>query len=1574
MLKIQDMTNGNSRIGGIKMKIKISRYLKIFLFVSILIMTDFAAIDNAYANETKTITISESMIQSRSQEITIPKLKSMNNITVSTGNVDYAVDGEKITINVKNGAHTKSIYNPKKYSKPVSYTKTLSSYPSSKYSYNIGGYIGTLNLNNVTTSATTSYTTRYFKYVTEESPRHSGIRDNPPPSGLGSSGVWKLTNEGYNNVEVVDVYWTSDVTTRKVGHAKPQTEWTRHYAVKCSYGDTQYNGHYTGTAYKGGDDLYYGYTITLEYTLYSSPEICVEAIETVLSDKFGYNEIAITGNVKDNDINDNLTIYYTIEDSTGNPVIGHNIVDIDSFLADGNIQSFNKYIISIDDKLPEGNYTIKIWCEDDKLGKSNEVIKNFKVDKTGPNVNAPIINAISDTEIEIRPNSSDSSGLMQMPYLYNKDGEDISQWTAANPYNDRGLEANTQYSYKYKAIDIIDNESEYSPVSKAYTLALNPENIEIASSDGTSITFEIRNAKQGEAPEHKLELKLKGIGPDGANVVFSDWGVETTRTLNGVSKDTEYELWVTTRNGDRKENTKYLAIGTLTSNIPPNVIISDSTAEQIANSSGMITIAGKAWDGDGDNLTVNATIDGVTKTITINNAPDIEPQENNYTLIWTAEELKDEIYSNVIINVRDDSIISATNNSTYTGNLIVDKVEPSAIISGNTIEWTNKDIILNVNASDITSGVKRIQNPDQTWTDGANMVYTVTDNGDYSFVIEDKAGNITRVTENVGMIDKTKPQITGIYTYKGILYVLGEDSNLLNSKPYGFEFLEDANTCEELISENLSGFEVTVSADSKVAAGTKIFKQENSISVELPVKLRCILRDIVPNKDEVSIIIDHPNKVFCGTVPQDVLDKINAQNTRSNKNSSEKETDVIIVDDIMDEEMKKAIEETLDNTKVEKIDTPLNSNTGRLEINIGDTFGKLKNLSGIGYRIDIVQKETLKLVYTKIVNNPEVVEIPKLEDSTTYIVRLSIITNGRELAFREIEKTTADRTAPVVEMVRVYNNTLEIRAKDNLMLAEKAYKYDLVDGKIFDEEKGVSLESFNGIKVKSLGEVASLTLTGLNLNDNWSFDSWTSKNRIGVDEGSKLKISVRDSQGNYTETVITANEGNLHQLLNPDDPHEIKVGTGLKVDNLISTILKRANKSNEIINEHYYLEINSTDGEITNNRLVIRKRGQIVITLINKITGEKLQYLMEAKEDNEFKRRIIVQKDSRTSISRAFDYALYTTFHTLGNIEFTAENEYVKIEENEVVRAVKNGIGVISARKDNKELILYIVVNDSIVSTQSNIETFKDNIGYTILKGREVDILKQLDLYGTSNRDVVEDYIVIEHDDRNLLEVNGTKIKGLKTGVTTIRIIDLINKVVRIVNFEVVELSKVKSDYTDIINHWAEEEIRDLSDKGLIGETQSDEFRPDDYMTYKEFFVMLNRFKLLSGYKDEKIVKDLKINKSDEKYYTIYNSIMGLTNHELKNVFGEYPDYNKEITREEAAYFIARIFDDALVAGDDMIEFEDVREIKYEKELKTVITNSIFTGYDDNTLKPTKYISKAEMAKVITRLLKVDSI
>ncbi|SKC86811.1 immunoglobulin-like domain-containing protein, partial [Maledivibacter halophilus] len=584
--------------------------------------------------QTKTMTVnfSESSARSRSKTVTIPNLQNVVGVKVDTGNVNFSVSGENITVNTSGGSYSSRSYSSRKYSKTVSDSRTSSSssFPST-ISYDSGGYSGTLSKSGSANSRVVSGSPADSKTVTDSisvtsktydewsASRSRWVfveywRSNDPKTITYKDGTYSgtlqrsvTTNQQYKTYTYPSDPYDGQIFIRKTG------SWTRHYSGKVTKPDTrvyEYTQNYNGRVYKGGYNYYYKYTVTIEYLDNQVPNVSISqpTENEYFGKKEGHNNILLEGKVNDDDIGDEITVKYTLHhiDSATN-LAGHTDVEIFNVsTSDGTDKSFN-HSITIDETMPSGKYELRIIAQDDKGGKGKKVVP-LNIDNTPPQTNLPTVNAVSDTEIEIIPNAIDTSGLHTTEtYIYNRDNTDLTEYVSESLYKDTELTANTQYTYKYKAKDILDNESDYSdPVSK-YTLALDPTDVDVIAKTSDSITFDITNTHQGNIPETRLEVKEKRAGIDGEVKSVSEWSTETVREINGLSENTEYELWIQTRNGDQIANDKYCAVESIRTNIAPSLSIErvDSKIYSEINGHNMILVTGNFKDEDpGDKLSL----------------------------------------------------------------------------------------------------------------------------------------------------------------------------------------------------------------------------------------------------------------------------------------------------------------------------------------------------------------------------------------------------------------------------------------------------------------------------------------------------------------------------------------------------------------------------------------------------------------------------------------------------------------------------------------------------------------------------------------------------------------------------------------------------------------------------------------------------------------------------------------------------------------------------------------------------------------------------------------------------------
>ena len=221
--------------------------------------------------------------------------------------------------------------------------------------------------------------------------------------------------------------------------------------------------------------------------------------------------------------------------------------------------------------------------------------------------------------------------------------------------------------------------------------------------------------------------------------------VKATTTTYSVKENGKYNFIVTDNSGN------IAIVGVVVSNIVSSTtdITAPSgsyTLSTIASTTGPVTINfNAADDGSGvksitlpDNTIVTAS--NATYTVTAN---------GNYKFI-------------VIDNAGNTATISVPISNITAGT--TDVTAPSATYT--LTSTASGSVIIKINATDDSSGVKSITLPDSSVVNAATATYTVTAAGTYKFIIADKSGNTTVLTVNVTSLnvitDQTAP--TGTYT------------------------------------------------------------------------------------------------------------------------------------------------------------------------------------------------------------------------------------------------------------------------------------------------------------------------------------------------------------------------------------------------------------------------------------------------------------------------------------------------------------------------------------------------------------------------------------------------------------------------------------------------------------------------------------------------------------------------------------------------------------------------------------------------------------------------------------------
>lgn len=179
-----------------------------------------------------------------------------------------------------------------------------------------------------------------------------------------------------------------------------------------------------------------------------------------------------------------------------------------------------------------------------------------------------------------------------------------------------------------------------------------------------------------------------------------------------------------------------------------------------------------------------------------------------------------------------------------------------------------------------------------------------------------------------------------------------------------------------------------------------------------------------------------------------------------------------------------------------------------------------------------------------------------------------------------------------------------------------------------------------------------------------------------------------------------------------------------------------------------------------------------------------------------------------------------------------------------------------------------------------------------------------------------------------------------------------------------------ESKFEDIENHWAKKEITALAADGIIKGITETEFAPERSVTRAEFAALIVRALKLDAADPTNDFGDVP---SEEWYASDVATVFkaGIMNGDDLGNFRP----NDEITREEMAKVLVNAYQLKNVAEqskeDTAAEFEDGECISsWAKEyIDTAVQLSLISGYEDNTLRPQEFVTRAQAATIIYRLL-----
>lgn len=176
------------------------------------------------------------------------------------------------------------------------------------------------------------------------------------------------------------------------------------------------------------------------------------------------------------------------------------------------------------------------------------------IDNSAPINNGLIsISADSSTQLTVVANAgSDSgSGLHATPYQFDETtgGGHDSNWQSATSYSDSGLTPNTNYTYRVRVRDALNNQSDWSGTLSKRTLANVPNGGSFYDVTESSISISWDSNSNPAGTEYYIENQTTGAN--------SGWQTDLSWISSGLNANTSYTFRVKARNGDLVETSWY---------------------------------------------------------------------------------------------------------------------------------------------------------------------------------------------------------------------------------------------------------------------------------------------------------------------------------------------------------------------------------------------------------------------------------------------------------------------------------------------------------------------------------------------------------------------------------------------------------------------------------------------------------------------------------------------------------------------------------------------------------------------------------------------------------------------------------------------------------------------------------------------------------------------------------------------------------------------------------------------------------------------------------------------------------
>jgi hypothetical protein len=177
------------------------------------------------------------------------------------------------------------------------------------------------------------------------------------------------------------------------------------------------------------------------------------------------------------------------------------------------------------------------------------------------------------------------------------------------------------------------------------------------------------------------------------------------------------------------------------------------------------------------------------------------------------------------------------------------------------------------------------------------------------------------------------------------------------------------------------------------------------------------------------------------------------------------------------------------------------------------------------------------------------------------------------------------------------------------------------------------------------------------------------------------------------------------------------------------------------------------------------------------------------------------------------------------------------------------------------------------------------------------------------------------------------------------------------------------SGLTDISGHWAEKEIAQWVEEGVVNGYPDGTFRPNESITRAEFMTLINR---VFGFTKEAGLDFIDVKAADWFYKDIAKAVGA-------GYISGYPDNTvkpgNRISRQEAAVALCKALELPFMESDEKVKgFSDFASIPgwSRSYVNALVEEGLIAGYPDGSFRPTKDITRAETVAMLAKGVTVE--